>query len=241
MKIPLLVFLLALASPISLHAQAATPSTSSPALPDDQPAWSNLTKYHPDNLKLPAPAPGEKRVIFFGDSITDGWRGDHFFPGKSYVNRGISGQTTAQMLLRYREDVIRLHPAVVLILAGTNDIAQNQGPVPLQAIEDNLQSMAELSHANHIRPILCSVLPANAYPWRPAIHPADEIAALNQWQQDYCARKGFVYLNYFPALVDPANRGMKKELTLDGVHPNPAGYTVMSPLAEAAIAKALRR
>jgi lysophospholipase L1-like esterase len=239
MKIPILVFLLALASPITLHAQAATPSTSLPALPDDQQAWSNLTKYHSDNLKLPAPAPGEKRVIFFGDSITDNWRGDHFFPGKPYLNRGISGQTTAQMLLRYREDVIRLHPAVVLILAGTNDIAQNQGPVPLQAIEDNLQSMAELSRVNHIRPILCSVLPANVYPWRSSIHPADEIAVLNQWLQDYCAKKGLVYLNYFPALVDPGTRGMKKELTLDGVHPNPAGYAVMSPLAEAAIAKAL--
>jgi len=214
MKTPILAFLLALALPISLHAQAAAPSTSLPTLPDDQQAWSNLTKYHPDNVKLAPPAPGEKRVVFFGDSITDGWRGGSFFPGKSYVNRGISGQTTAQMLLRFREDVIRLHPAAVVILAGTNDIAQNQGPVPMQAIE---------------------------YPWRKGLDPADKIPVLNDWIKNYCAKAQFVYLDYFPALLDPSIHGMKKEFTQDGVHPNSAGYAVMSPLAEAAIAEALQR
>jgi acyl-CoA thioesterase-1 len=241
MKIPILVCLLALALPISLHAQAATSSTSLPTLPDDQQAWSNLTKYHPDNVALAPPAQGEKRVVFFGDSITDGWRGGSFFPGKSYVNRGISGQTTAQMLLRFREDVIRLHPAAVVILAGTNDIAQNQGPVPMQAIEDNLQSMAELCHANGIQPILCSVLPASEYPWRKGLDPADKIPVLNDWIKNYCAKAQFVYLDYFPALLDPSIHGMKKEFTQDGVHPNSAGYAVMSPLAEAAIAEALQR
>jgi lysophospholipase L1-like esterase len=225
--------------PFCTNAQTNAAPATPPALPDDQALWNNLTKYHGDNVQLP-PAAGEKRVIFFGDSITDGWHLDASFPGKNYVNRGISGQTTAQMLLRFREDVIRLHPAVVLILAGTNDIAQNQGPIPMQSTEDNLQSMAELCRANGAQPVLCSVLPAFDFGWHPGLHPAEKIPVLNKWIEAMCAKKHFVFLDYYPALVAP-NGGMKPELSGDGVHPNPAGYALMSPLASAAIAKALRR
>jgi lysophospholipase L1-like esterase len=144
------------------------------------------------------------------------------------------------MLVRFRQDVIRLHPAVVLILAGTNDIAENQGPTSLQSIEDNLQSMAELAIANGIRPVLCSVLPAADYPWHRGLNPPEKISALNRWMEDYCSRKGLVYLNYYPALVD-AHQGMRADLTKDGVHPNSAGYAVMEPLAEKAIRQALHR
>jgi lysophospholipase L1-like esterase len=240
MKIPLLAFLLTLTLPIGLAAQATPAPAPPPAPTDDSALWNSFTKYHGDNVQLAPPAAGEKRVIFFGDSITDAWRGAAFFPGKPYVNRGISGQTTAQMLLRFREDVIRLHPAVVLILAGTNDIAQNQGPIPMQSTEDNLQSMAELCRANGAQPVLCSVLPAFEFGWHPGLHPADKIPILNKGIEAMCAKKHFVFLNYYPALVAP-NGGMKPELSGDGVHPNPAGYALMSPLASAAIAKALRR
>jgi acyl-CoA thioesterase-1 len=239
MKTTLLAFVLILSLPLGLAAQTnAAPAAPAPPT-DDSALWNNLTKYHGDNTQL-APAAGEKRVIFFGDSITDAWRGDAFFPGKNYVNRGISGQTTAQMLLRFREDVIRLRPAVVVILAGTNDIAQNQGPIPMQAIEDNLQSVAELCRANGAQTVLCSVLPAFEYGWHPGLHPAEKIPVLNKWIEAMCAKKHFVFLNYYPALV-ASNGGMKPELSGDGVHPNAAGYALMSPLASAAIAQALRR
>jgi len=239
MKTLLLAFALTLSLSLGLAAQTnAAPAAPAPPT-DDQALWNNLTKYHGDNVQLP-PAKGEKRVIFFGDSITDAWRGDAFFPGKNYVNRGISGQTTAQMLLRFREDVLRLHPAVVVILAGTNDIAQNQGPIPMQATEDNLQSMAELCRANGAQPVLCSVLPAFEYGWHPGLHPAEKIPVLNKWIEAMCAKKRFVFLNYYPALV-ASNGGMKPELSGDGVHPNAAGYALMSPLASAALNKALRR
>ena len=174
-----------------------------------------------------------------GDSITDAWgHGSEFFPGKPYINRGISGQTTPQMLIRFRPDVIDLKPKVVIILAGTNDIAGNTGPSTPQMIEDNLISMAELARANNIRIVLASILPAASYPWKPRIDPADEIQSLNGWMRNYCGQTGCIYLDYYSALVN-SQHGMKKDLTIDGVHPSAAGYQVMTPLAESAIAQAL--
>jgi lysophospholipase L1-like esterase len=201
--------------------------------------FAGLDRYASANATL---APMEKgRVVFFGDSITDAWvrNGGTFFPGKPYVNRGISGQTTPQMLIRLRQDVIDLHPAAVVILAGTNDIAGNTGPSTLQMMEDNFTSMAELAQANHIHVILASVLPAADYPWRKGLEPAPKIKALNQWIATYCAQKKFTYLDYYTAMAGP-DGGMKPGISHDGVHPNAAGYAIMEPLAEAAIAKAMK-
>lgn len=202
--------------------------------------WPEFTRYRDDNARLAAPAPGEARVVFFGDSITDGWgRGaGEFFPGKPYVNRGISGQTTPQMLVRFRADVIALKPSAVVILAGTNDIAGNTGPSSLEMIEDNLASMAELARANGIKVVLASVLPASAYPWRAGVRPANTIRELNAWMKAYCAREKLVYLDYYAAMAD-SQGGLRGALSGDGVHPNTAGYAVMAPLAQRAIEQAL--
>jgi lysophospholipase L1-like esterase len=203
--------------------------------------WPELARYHDDNARLVPPAAGETRVVFMGDSITDGWGRQYgqFFPGKPYVNRGISGQTTPQMLIRFRPDVIALKPKVVVILAGTNDIAGNTGPMTLEAIEDNLTSMAELAKANDIRVVLSSVMPVCDY-IRPqtARRPPEKIVALNAWMKDYAAKNGFVYLDYYSATIDDKQM-FKQELTYDGLHPNAAGYELMAPLAEKAVATAL--
>jgi lysophospholipase L1-like esterase len=202
--------------------------------------WPDLARYRAENAALPQPAPGENRVVFMGDSITDAWgHGSAFFPGKPYVNRGISGQTTPQMLIRFRPDVIALKPKVVVILAGINDIAGNTGPSTPEMTENNLTSMAELAKANNIRVVLASILPAAGFPWRPGINPVDQIREINRWIQDYCNRNGYTYLDYYSAMADPSS-GMKKDLTIDGVHPNAAGYAVMTPLAENAISEALK-
>jgi lysophospholipase L1-like esterase len=202
--------------------------------------WPALGRYRVDNAKVAAPAADEMRVVFMGDSITDGWgRGrGKFFPGKPYINRGISGQTTPQMLIRFRPDVIALQPRVVVILAGTNDIAGNTGPSTLEMIEDNLTSMAELAKANGIKVVLSSVMPVCDY-IRPQTEkrPPEKIIALNAWMKGYAEKNGFVYLDYYTPMLD--EKGMlKKELTFDGLHPNEAGYEVMGPLAEKAIAQA---
>lgn len=204
--------------------------------------WPDLARYRAADAALPPPARGENRIVFMGDSITDAWgrQVGTFFPGKPYINRGISGQTTPQMLIRFRQDVIALQPKAVLILAGTNDIAGNTGPSTPQMIEDNLVSMAQLAKANGIRVVLSSILPAARYPWRPGIDPVAEIRTLNHWMRDYCAANNCVYLDYYSTMTD-GNGGMKAALTLDGVHPNAAGYAVMTPLAEAAIATALAK
>jgi lysophospholipase L1-like esterase len=203
--------------------------------------WPNLARYHDDNAKLSAPAAAESRVVFMGDSITDGWGRQYsvFFPGKPYVNRGISGQTTPQMLIRFRPDVIALQPKVVVFLAGTNDIAGNTGPMTLEAIEDNFTSMAELARANNIHVVLGSVLPVCDY-IKPQTErrPPDKIVALNAWLKSYAAKNNFVYLDYYSAMTDDKQM-FRKELTYDGLHPNAAGYEVMAPLAEKAIAAAL--
>jgi lysophospholipase L1-like esterase len=202
--------------------------------------WAQYARYAEENAKLPAPAAGENRVVFMGNSITEGWEPLFAaqFPGKPYIGRGISGQTTPQMLLRFRPDVINLHPKVVVILAGTNDIAGNTGPASLEEIEGNLASMAELARANGIRVVLCSILPVYDYPWRPGLQPAPKIMAINAWLKDYAAAHGDVYADYHSAMQD-ARHGLPATLAGDGVHPNEAGYRLMAGIVERAIAQAL--
>jgi len=213
--------------------------------------WADLGRYRESNRSVGAPAPGEARVVFMGDSITDSWqqpRFGGFFPGKPYVDRGISGQTTPQMLLRFRPDVIALAPNAVVILAGTNDIAGNTGPMTDEQIEGNLASMAELARANGIRVVLSSILPVSQSHVRPGDvtppqttrRPMARIKALNAWMKDYAAANSLVYLDYFTATTD-AEGLLRVELSEDDLHPNAAGYAIMAPLAEAAIQAALRR
>lgn len=203
--------------------------------------WANLGRYRAANDSLAAPAVKEKRVVYIGDSITESWA-PYFatlFPGKQYINRGISGQTTPQILLRFRQDVVALKPKVVVILAGTNDIAGNTGPSTLEMIQDNLASMTEIAQANGIRVVLASVLPARQFAWKKELEPAPKIVELNSLIRRYAGRVGAVYLDYHSAMMDSAG-GLKAELGKDAVHPNLAGYSVMAPLAEMAIGKALR-
>jgi len=227
----------ALTAVLALTGARADPAPPPPADQD----WAKLSKYREADRRLPPPAPGEHRVVFLGDSITEFWSkvDPEFFAEKPYINRGISGQTTAQMLVRFRQDVLQLQPEVVVILGGVNDIAENGGPTTPEAIEDNLESMVELAQAHHIRVVLASVLPAKGFPWHPGLQPADKIFALNTRITRYCARMGLVYLDYYPAMSDGA-RGMFAALSEDGIHPNGAGYAIMDPLAEKAIAAALR-
>jgi lysophospholipase L1-like esterase len=203
--------------------------------------WPDLARYRDENAKLPPLKAGEKRVVFMGDSITDLWGRNTgvFFPGKPYVNRGISGQTTPQMLVRFRQDVIALKPKAVVILAGINDIAGNTGYSTLPMIEDNLASMAEIANANGIHVVMASVTPAYDFPWRQGLEPVGKIRELNEWIKTYAARHHAVYLDYYSALVDDKG-GMKEGLSSDGVHPTAAGYEIMSPLAQKAIDKALK-
>ena len=204
--------------------------------------FGQLGRYRQANAALSAPQNGERRVIFFGDSITDGWHLDEYFPGKGYINRGISGQTTSQMLVRFRQDVIDLKPAAVVILAGTNDIAGNTGQISLEDIEANLTSMAQLAHASGVRMIVSSVTPVHDYTPQSqnffAQRDPEKILALNAWLKNYCAAHDLIYLDYFPAMVDQQGL-LRKDLATDGLHPNDAGYKIMAPLAEAAIEKAL--
>jgi lysophospholipase L1-like esterase len=230
-------------APLALAVMLALGYTADPLSAQDarlQDDWASLTRYRDANARLGPPRSGEQRVVFYGNSITDAWAQyfDTMFPGKPYVGRGISGQTTPQMLVRFRQDVIELRPAVVVILAGTNDIAGNTGPSTQSMIEDNLISMVELAKENGIRVVLASVLPAYDYPWRPGLEPAPKIVALNRWMRQYASAHDVVYLDYHSAMVDE-RMGLRAELTDDGVHPNDAGYRVMAPLAERAIAEAL--
>lgn len=201
--------------------------------------WANLNRFQEDNERLGPARTCDDRVVFMGNSITQGWieTMPEFFEGRQYINRGIGGQTTPQMLLRFRQDVIKLWPKVVVILAGTNDIAGNTGPVTLEMIEDNLRSMTELAQARGIQVVLCSVLPAHDYPWRPGQDPANKIPELNERIKQYAASVGAVYCDFYSAMVDDRN-GLPEELSGDGVHPNKAGYEVMNPLVEHAIARA---
>ena len=212
--------------------------------------WPNLVRYREANAKLPARGKNETRVVFMGDSITEGWSNPQnggFFPGKPYINRGISGQTTPQMLLRFRSDVVNLHPQVVLIMGGTNDIAGNTGVIPLEETEGNLASMAELAHVNGIRVILCSVTPVSdsivTPDGRPMMQtdrrPPQTILELDAWLKKYAADHGHIYLDYFAVMADQKG-SLKNEITIDGLHPNASGYSVMAPLAQAAIDDAIK-
>ncbi len=202
--------------------------------------WANTERYKNENANLDAPAPGEERIVFMGNSITESWKSfrPSFFENKSFVNRGIGGQTTPQMLARFRPDVINLKPTVVVILAGVNDIAGNTGPSTLEMIANNIISMAELAKANNIKVILSSVLPAFDFSWRPGLEPSGKIIALNKMIKDYADKHDIIYLDYFSAMVDDRN-GLKDEYTYDGVHPNEAGYKVMEPLVLEEIKKSL--
>jgi lysophospholipase L1-like esterase len=205
--------------------------------------FGELARYRDENERLKPPAPGQNRVIFFGDSITDNWPLAEYFPGNPYINRGISGQTTSQMLVRFHQDVVALQPAAVVILAGTNDIAGNTGPIRLEDIEANYTSLAELAYANRIKLIFCSVLPVHNYTPQSqdffAQRSPDKILQLNLWLRSYCAAHGCTYLDYFSALVDDHGL-LQKALAEDGLHPNKEGYKIMSRLAEGAIQKALK-
>ncbi len=232
--------------------QSTIPSTGFPGLDQYRAShiamftddFGQLSRYRYANTALKPPAQNENRVVFFGDSISDKWDLDRYFPGKAYINRGISGQTTPQMLIRFRQDVIDLKPKVVVILAGTNDIAGNTGPMRLEDIEANLTSMAELARAHEIKAILASVLPVNNYTPESlelfAERSPEKIVALNRWIKDYCAANHLIYLDYFDATVD--DKGLlQRDLAEDGLHPNAAGYKVMAPLAEQAIKTLLEK
>ena len=203
--------------------------------------WANLMYYQAANAALPDVAAQEKRVVFMGNSITEGWlKSDpSFFTGKPYVNRGISGQTTPQMLIRFRQDVIDLKPKVVVLLAGTNDIAENRGPTTLEAIYENIISMAELAKVHHIKMVMCSVLPVYDYPWRPGLEPAEKIFNLNRMLATYCKQEHITFVDFHTPMADQ-RKGLQRIYGEDGVHPNLAGYRFMEPLVEAGIAMALK-
>lgn len=205
--------------------------------------FGQLQRYRDANARLPAAVPGQPRVVFFGDSITEGWGKEGsagFFPGKGWLNRGISGQTTAQMLVRFSQDVLALKPQVVVILAGTNDIAGNTGPSTQGMIEDNLHAMVELARAHGVAVVLASVLPVSEYPWMPGIKPAPKVRALNTALKRYAEAQQLVYLDYFTPMANAAG-GLDPQLAEDGVHPTTKGYAVMAPLAQAAVTRALEQ
>ena len=223
LKTMLLMAILSFAS-VNLHAQD----------------WANLSKYQEENKQLMKSDTVDKRIVFMGNSITESWIHNRpgFFKGKPYVNRGIGGQTTPQMLLRFQQDVIDLEPSVVVILAGINDIAGNTGPMTIEETYNNIISMAEMATSNHIKVILCSVLPAKDFPWRPGLEPALKVVKLNALLKKYVDDHNLVYVDYFSAMNDGAN-GLREILGYDGVHPNAMGYSIMEPLVEEGIAKAL--
>ena len=252
------ILILTLLTTVTLtSAQAPTPTpTPDPLTVEKQRAdrlqsrlndFPNFARYRDANSKLPPPAKDEERVVFMGDSITDGWKLAEYFPGAPYVNRGISGQTTPQMLLRFRPDVIDLQPKVVVILAGTNDIAGNTGAMTLLDIENNYESMVELAHAHGINVVFASIMPISDYNKnaqgtqiiRSTQRRPEQILALNEWIKKYCAEKKLVYLDYYSAMAD--DKGfLKAELANDGLHPNAKGYGLIKPLAENAIKTALK-
>jgi lysophospholipase L1-like esterase len=204
--------------------------------------WANIERYREENSVIGSSSKSEERVVFMGNSITEGWKlvSPKFFSSRPYINRGISGQTTPQMLRRFSDDVISLKPAAVVIMAGVNDIAGSTDLSTLKRVEKNLVLMAEMARENSIRVILCSVLPVHDFPWYPNCNPDEEIPVLNSMIKSYAEKNGFIYLDYFSSMVDERN-GLKNEYTYDGIHPNKAGYKIMEPLAEKAIATALDR
>jgi len=205
--------------------------------------WANLNRYKEENAKVPVlNAKDHSRVVFMGNSITEGWlnKRPDFFHSKKYINRGISGQTTPQMLLRFRQDVIALKPALVVILAGINDIAENTGPYSAEITSGNIFSMCELAKQNGIKVIVCSVLPASDFQWKKGMEPAPKVIALNKIIKSYAEKNKLFYVDYYSAMVND-EMGLKAELCTDGVHPNEAGYAVMEPILEKTIAKVLKK
>ena len=230
--------------------QPAAPATTRPEPPPPDLAtlqkklldFPQLAYYRDRNAQLAPPAPGERRVVFFGDSITEGW-GRHwndYFAGKPYIERGISGQTTEQMVLRFHQDVVDLKPEAVILLAGTNDVAENTGPMTPEMTLDDFRAMLEMARANNIKMIVCSIPPADHFFWHPGIQPASKIRALNQQLKAWADSEHLVWVDYYTPMADDTG-AMKPGLSSDGVHPTPAGYAVMAPLAEAAIAKSLKK
>jgi lysophospholipase L1-like esterase len=249
-KALLIIFLFVFVPFVQAQDRQTTTSTDSTAIKgkdakqkdEFKPDWPNLGRFRDENTKLGLPSSNEKRVVFMGNSIMQGWINmcPEFFAGRPYINRGISGQTTPQMLVRFRADVINLKPKVVVILAGTNDIAGNTGPSTVEMIEDNLASMSDLARSNGIIVILSSILPAYDYPWKPGLKPYAKILIVNQWIREYAAKNKIIFLDYYSAMAD--NRpGLKADYTYDGVHPNKIGYGIMAPLTEQAISLALKK
>src|SRR6266702_371372 len=231
------------AAPAPAAARTAAPLTvdqQRAALQKKMQDWAQLGYYRDRNATLAAPAAGEQRVVFYGDSITELWGRSWkaSFGDKPYVDRGISGQTSAQMVVRFHQDVVDLHPKVVVMLAGTNDVAENTGPITPDATLDDFRAMLEMARANGIKVVVGSIPPAIDFSWRKGLEPAPKIRALNARLEAWCKAEGVVWVDYYSALTD-ADGGMKPGLSLDGVHPTPAGFAVMTPLAEAGIAKAL--
>jgi lysophospholipase L1-like esterase len=260
LTLPLMMVTLAAQQPAAPAAAAAqSPGASCPEMASAltrlmgadarQRDWAQLGRYREQNRAMPKPGAGESRVVFMGDSITDAWPqprfGDFFASHKSYIGRGISGQTTPQMLIRFRPDVIDLNPKAVVILAGTNDIAGNTGPMTNEDIQNNVMSMAELAKARKIKVILASITPTSAYHVaqngvpQTQTRPMERIRAINDWMKKYAAAEGHTYLDYFSAMLDPSGM-LRTELSADDLHPNAQGYAIMAPLAEAAIKQALR-
>jgi len=234
---------IAQAAPATATARQAGPVLGAPLSQRDQRLlvdFADLERFKDADAALGTPLTGQNRVVFMGDSITEGWHLDQSFPAKPYVNRGISGQTSPQMLVRFRQDVIDLKPKVVIILAGTNDVAGNTGPMTPEQTENNLASMADLATANGIKVVLCSILPAYDFPWHPGQEPAQKIVKLNEWIKAYAAEKGYPYADYYAAMKDDRG-GLPATLSNDGVHPQSAGYAIMAPLAEKAIDKAMEQ
>ena len=235
---------------LSVAALYAQPPATAPATPDEMRElrvkladWPQLGRYQAENAALPSPAPGVKRVVFFGSSTTDNWGrkyGSVFFPGKSYINRGIGGQTTPQMLVRFQQDVVALHPSAVVFLGGTNDVAGNTGPMTLAMTEDNIRSMVAIARANGIKVILASQLPVIDFPWNRGMHPEAALRAMTAWERQYAAAEHLSYIDYYSALVGP-DGGFREGLSVDGVHPTAKGYAVMAPLVEAAIEETIGR
>ncbi|MCF8715204.1 SGNH/GDSL hydrolase family protein [Joostella atrarenae] len=203
--------------------------------------FANFAKYEAENKALPAPKASEDRVVFMGNSITEGWKNNHpeFFENNPYIDRGISGQTTSQMLLRFRRDVIDLKPKAVTFLAGINDIAENTGPIEIKDVFGNIISMVELAQQNNIVPIICATLPANHFPWRERIQPATKVIELNEMLKAYAKKNNIVYVDYYKAMVDD-KMGLSEELASDGVHPTSKGYDIMEPLVKKGIEEALK-
>lgn len=203
--------------------------------------WAYMKFYEEENKKMPPPKAGENRVVFLGDSITENWKNydTDFFAKKTYIGRGISGQTTPQMLVRFRQDVLNLNPKVLVLMAGTNDVAENTGPYIPENTMGNIITMTELAKLHNIRVLLCSVLPASDFNWRPGLNPADKIVNLNKMIQDYAAKNNITYVDFYPSLVNE-QKGLKQTYSEDGVHPNLSGYKVMDALVAEAIRKALK-